>query len=118
MFRHVIRSRSGVGAPRSISTPQHSDGYSASACAWTRPNSSGVRIIRPRSDSPAREGWPAAREGRNNRNLVPILERGLEPLQCFDGLVVHVDVDVVVHLALIVAHQPLERPELLFELVE
>ena len=39
-------------------------------------------------------------------------------MQRLDRLVVHVDVDVVVHLSLVVAHQPLQRAELILELVE
>src|SRR6185437_6383593 len=64
------------------------------------------------------EGGPAAREGRNARDLVPVLQRGVEPLQGLDRLVVHVDVHVVVHLALIVPHEPLQRAELVLQLVE
>src|SRR5574341_1364231 len=118
MLRHGISSRSGAGVSRVSSTPQHSDGYSASACARTRASSSAVRIIRPRSPSAAREsgpaareGWPAAREGWNDRDLIAVLERGLEPLQGLDGLVVHVDVDVMVHLTPVVAHQALQATE-------
>src|SRR5882672_6810455 len=107
MLRQGIRARSGAGAERASNTPQHSAGYSASACARTRPSSSGVRIIPPRSPSAAHEGRAAAREGRNNRDFVPVLEHSLEPLQRLDGLVVHVDVHVVMDLTLVVAHQAL-----------
>src|SRR6476646_3310764 len=104
MLRHRISSRSGAGTSRTISTPQHSAGYSATACAEGKPAT--------------REGGPAAREGGNDRDLVPVLQRGVEPLQGLDRLVVHVDVHVVVHLALIVPHEPLQRAELVLQLVE
>src|SRR4029453_14084583 len=126
MLRHARSSRSpGL----SITTPQHSPGYSAIAWARMRAYSSGVRIIERESAAEStpgfREGWPAPgesrpapREGWNDRHLVPILERRLQPLERFDGLAVHVEVHVVVDLARLVAHEALEGAEPPFELVE
>src|ERR1700693_1574883 len=123
MLRHARSRRSGCVPGRSITTPQHSDGYSASAWAWIRAYSSGVRIIvresAPRNGRPAPcKGWPAPGEGRNDRHLVAILQRRLKPLERLDALVVHVDVDVVVDFAGLVAHEALETAEAPLELIE
>src|SRR3990172_2508737 len=123
MLRHARSRRSGCAPGRSITTPQHSDGYSASAWAWIRAYSSGVRIIvsesAPGKGRPApREGWPAPREGWNDRDLVAILQRRLKPLKRLDALIVHVDVDVVVDVTRLVAHEALEGAESSLELVE
>src|SRR5213593_3823701 len=87
-----------------------------------RAYSSGVRIIEGESAAEsrraAREGRPAPREGRNDRHLVSVLERGLQSLERLDGLAVHIEVHVVVNLARLVAHEALERAEPPFQLVE
>src|SRR5262245_64125212 len=97
MLRQGRRMRS---APRCITTPQDSPGYSAAAWDRTRAYSSGVRIIEggsaacairlaahegglaareswpsPGEGSPAPdEGRPAPGEGRNDRHLVAVLQ--------------------------------------------
>src|SRR3972149_506680 len=104
MLRHASSRRSGCAPGRSITPPQHSDGYSASACASIRAYSSGVRIIAresaPGEGRPAPcKGRPAPCKGRNDRDLVAILQRRLKPLERLDALVVYVDVDVVMDFA-------------------
>src|SRR5215510_1663535 len=120
MLRQGRRMRS---PPRSITTPQHSPGYSATAWDRTRVYSSEVRIIEGGSAAGAirfapGEGRPAPREGRNDRDLVAVLQRGLQTLKGLDGFAVHVEVHVMMHLARLVAHQPFEAAEPALELVE
>src|SRR5262249_5935781 len=138
ILRHARRSLSGAAPCRAITTPQHSAGYSAAAWAWIFAYSSGVRIIgrgsapdegwpapgkhrpapRRGQASPPGEGRPAPFEGWNDRDFVAVLESRLEPLQRLDALVVHVDVDVIVDLARLVAHETLEPAVASLELVE
>src|SRR5215467_1210764 len=99
MLRQGRRMRSPL---RSITTPQHSPGYSATAWDRTRAYSSEVRIIEDGSatgairfasgeDRPAgREGQSTPRQGRNDRDLVAVLQRRLQTLEGFDGFTVHV----------------------------
>src|SRR5215467_8560199 len=148
MLRQGRRMRSPL---RSITTPQHSPGYSATAWDRTRAYSSEVRIIEdgsatgairfasgedrpagregqstsregrpaPRQGRPApRQGRPAPRQGRNDRDLVAVLQQRLQTLEGFDGFTVHVEVHVMMDLARLVAHQPLEAAEPALELVE
>src|SRR5215471_15952954 len=134
MLRQGRRMRSPL---RSITTPQHSPGYSAAAWDRTRAYSSEVRIIEdgsatgafrfaPGEDRPAvgeggpapRQSRPAPRQGRNNRDLVAVLQRRLQTLEGFDGFTVHVEVHMMMDLARLVAHQPLEAAEPTLELVE
>src|SRR5215468_10897614 len=124
------QGRSMRSPPRSITTPQHSPGYSATAWDRTRVYSSEVRIIEGGSAAGAirfasgeggpapGEGRPAPREGRNDRDLVAVLQRRLQTLEGLDGFTVHVEVDVMMDLARLVAHQPLEAAEPALELLE
>src|SRR5262245_58470417 len=109
MLRHGRRSRSPL---RSITTPQHSPGYSATACALMRAYSSGVRIIERESRAAApRQGRPAPRQGRNDRDLVAVLQRGRLPLQRLDGLAVDVEIHVVMYFAFLVAREAFRSAE-------
>src|SRR5712691_4339127 len=141
-FRHGSHRRSGVGVVRSRTNPQHSKGYSRMAWALICANSAGVTIIggtglsvgrgpartsgrgraciseRGRASPPGRGPASPPGEGRNDRDLVPVLQDGAEPVQRFDRLAVHVHVDVIVNLPRLVAHEAFERPEPILELVE
>src|SRR5215468_2429038 len=120
MLRQGRRMRSPL---RSITTPQHSPGYSATAWDRTRAYSSEVRIIEDGSATGAirfasGEDRPAPRQGGNDRDLVAVLQRRLQTLEGFDGFTVHVEVHVMMDLARLVAHQPPEAAEPALELVE
>src|SRR6266478_2232200 len=93
------QARSNRSPALSITTPQHSPGYSAIAWARMRAYSSGVRIIE--RESTAEESRPAPREGWNDRHLVPVLERGLQALERLDRLAVDVDIHVDAHVRLL-----------------
>src|SRR5712691_12365825 len=114
MFRQASRSRSPGESGRTRTTPQHSAGYSASACARMRENSSALRIIQRDQPSapPARATCPRRGracppgEGGDDRHFVAVLEWRLYALERLDRLAVHVDVDVLEHLALLIPHEP------------
>src|SRR5207249_1796602 len=72
----------------------------------------------PRVPQPSVPLARTARQGGNDRHLVAVLERCGESVERLDRLAVYVDIDVVVHLAALVAHEPLETSEGLLELVE
>src|SRR3989304_5375941 len=63
------------------------------------------------SPPPPPGGWGAA-------HPPPVGEGKKKPLKGFDALAVHVDVDVVVHLALFVPHETLEAAEVGLEPVQ
>jgi hypothetical protein len=60
----------------------------------------------------------AARQRGDDGDLVAVLQRGGEAAQGVDGLAVDVERDVGVHLAALVAHEPLETAERALQLVE
>src|SRR5262249_56465651 len=60
----------------------------------------------------------SARQRGDDRDLVAVLELRGESLERFDRLVVHVDAHVVMYLAALVAHEPLQAAVRRLELVD
>src|SRR5205823_10684277 len=60
----------------------------------------------------------ATSEGRDDGDLVAVLQARSEAAQAIDGLAVDVDGDVSVNLALLVAHEPLEPAVRALEVVQ
>ena len=65
-----------------------------------------------------RGSQPPPPERRDDAHLVAVLDPRAEAGRVVDRLAVHVDVDVPVQLALLVAHEPLEPAVRALELVE
>ena len=87
-------------------TPHDSNGYSSTAWA---------RIA---SCSAGRQDHAPAGQRRDDRDLVAVLQRRAQPAEPVDRLAVDVDGDVLVHLARLVAHEPLEPAVRALQLVE
>src|SRR6266508_1465994 len=95
-------------------TPQHSFGYSASACSQICRSSSVVTII----GGLAIQRRGAAGQRRDDCDLVALLQRGAETAEPVDRLAVHVDGDVLMDLTRFVAHQSLEAAVRALQLVQ
>src|SRR5262249_53791398 len=95
-------------------TPQHSLGYSASACPQICRSSSALTIMRGLAIHP----WGAPGQSRDDRDLVVVLERGAEAVGPVDGLAVDIESHVPVHLPRGGTHQALQAAMNALELVQ
>ena len=93
-------------------------GVAAADSALLEPIGAMTRALRHRG--PDDEGYlvAATRQRRNDRHLVAVLQRRALALERFDRLAVHVDVHVLMYLAALVAHEPLQATVRGLELIE